>query len=85
VDKSFVGDGAFEVDSVPKDDGSDTEVETTRPVALVLEIAKLLSRCTEIPECCTKSPDEVQVNAGECAKLWGGLVSWDEMDNQAGG
>jgi len=22
---------------------------------------------------------------GECAKLWGGLISWDEMDNQVGG
>jgi hypothetical protein len=49
VDKSFVvdcdampaqrGDGAFEVDGVPKNDGSDNEVETTRPVALVLETA----------------------------------------------
>jgi hypothetical protein len=47
VDKSFVvdcdampaqrGDGAFEVDGVPKDDGSNNQVETTRPVALVLE------------------------------------------------
>jgi hypothetical protein len=26
-----------------------------------------------------------QKPGGECAKLWGGLVSWDEMDNQAGG
>src|ERR1035438_2144425 len=33
------GDGAFEVDGVPKDDGSDNEIETTRPVALVLETA----------------------------------------------
>jgi hypothetical protein len=33
------GNGAFEVDSVPKDDGSDNEVEATRPVALVLETA----------------------------------------------
>ena len=29
------GDGAFEVDGVPKDDGSDNEIETTRPVAFV--------------------------------------------------
>jgi hypothetical protein len=49
VDKSFVvdcdamptqrGNGTFEIDGVPKDDGSDNEVETTRPVALVLETA----------------------------------------------
>jgi hypothetical protein len=24
------------------------------------------------------------VRVRECAKLWGGLASWDEMDNQAG-
>ena len=32
-------DGAFEVNVVPKGDGSDNQVETTRPVALVLEAA----------------------------------------------
>jgi hypothetical protein len=49
VDKSFVvdcdamlsrrGNGIFEIDGIPKDDGSDNQVENTRPVALVLETA----------------------------------------------
>jgi hypothetical protein len=47
VDKSFVidcdampaqrGNSAFKVDGIPMDDGSDNEVETTRPIALILE------------------------------------------------
>lgn len=34
-----MSDGTFEVDGVPKDDGSDNEIDTTRPVALVLKTA----------------------------------------------
>ena len=33
------GDGAFEINGVPEDDGGDDQVETARPIALVLEAA----------------------------------------------
>ena len=33
------GDGAFQVDGVPEDDGSDDQIETARPIALVFEAA----------------------------------------------